>query len=170
LRGLFPPRTGTVPAECEKLPPSEWEDLQENLLTVTPEGAGQIVEDPQASNGQALRLQGTDGALEAKFTLPAHLEGRWRVHAVMRAEPAGDDPSAIVLGIYAWNLPGGGANEVYRVVAECPPNQAGAYRTFDLGVHRLQEGATLQVQPNGAGSYGKIKATWIDRFFLIAAE
>ena len=170
LRRLFPPRPEPVPVECEKLPHYEWEDIQEDRLTLTPQEAGQIVEDPGASNGQALRLEGADKSLEAKFTLPAHLEGRWRIHAVVRAQPAGDQPSAIVLGIYAWNMPSGNANEVYRVVAECPEEHTNEYRTFDLGVHRLKEGATIQVQPSGAGSYGEIRTTWIDRLFLIAAE
>jgi len=170
LRKLFPPRTGATPAECRGQPAYEWEDIQENLLSVTPKSAGEIVDDPKASNGKALRLQGSDHSLDAKLTLPAHLEGRWRVHAMARAEPAGEDPSAIVLGVYAWNMPGGNANEAYRLVAECLAGQGGEYRTFDLGVHRLKKGATIQVQPNGDGSYGQIKTTWIDRFFLVAAE
>ena len=170
LRGLFPPRTGGTPPECEGLAKYAWEDVQETMLTVTPEGAGEVVEDAKASNGKALRVEGGDHALEAKLTLPAHLAGRWRVHAVVRAEPAGAEPSAIVLGIYAWNMPSGNANEVYRLVEECAAGEADAYRTFDLGVHRLEKGATIQVQPNGDGSYGSIKTTWIDRFFLIGAE
>ena len=171
LRKLFPARTGTAPVECEGLQPYEWEDIQEGLLTVAPEqAAGEVVDDVKASNGKALRLAGADKALEAKFALPAHLEGRWRVHVVVRATPADDAPAAIALGVYAWNMPSGNANEVYRVIADCTREQAGEYRTIDLGVHRLDKGATIQVQPNGDGSYGTIEATWIDCIFLVAAE
>ena len=171
LRKLFPARTGTAPVECNSLQSWEWEDLQEGLLTVKPrEDAGKVVDDARASNGKAMRLSGPEKEQEAKFTLPAHLEGRWRVYAVVRAKPAGDEPTAIAIGVYAWNMPSGNANEVYRVIAEFPKEQAGEYRTFDLGVHRLKKGATIQVQPNGDGSYGKIEAAWIDRFLLVAAE
>ena len=88
----------------------------------------------------------------------------------MRAAPAGDEPAVVALGVYAWNMPGGNANEVYRVIADGPKEQAGEHPTFDLGVDRLKGGATIHVRPNGDGSYGRIEAAWIDRVFLIAAE
>ena len=66
---------------------------------------------------QRVALSGAASAVEAKFTLPTHLEGRWSVHVVVRAEPAGDEPSAIALGVYARNLPSGNANEARRVIA-----------------------------------------------------
>ena len=128
------------------------------------------MDDSHASNGKSFRLEGGASGLEARYTLAAHLDGRWRVHAVVRAAPDGDQPSAIVLGIYAWNMPSGNANEVSRVAAECPADKADTYRTFDLGVHRLEKGATINVQPGGDGSYGRTKTTWIDRLFLSRAE
>ena len=157
LRVLFPARTGDAPAECDGLQPYEWEDIQENMLTFKPrEEAGEIVADAMASNGKALRLAGDAPGLEAKFTLPQHLEGRWRVHAVVRAEPAAAEPSAIVLGVYAWNMPSGNANEVYRLVAECAPEQTGNYRTFDLGVHRLTQSAGAFREPHRTAAAGPV--------------
>jgi len=171
LRALFPPRSGPKPPQCEGLRPGEWEEIQEQRLEVLPAGgSSQIVDDPTASDGKALRLEGTDKALEGRFKLPQSLAGRWRVYVVLRAEPDGPDPAAVVAGIYAWNMPGGNANEVSRVTVECPPERSGEYQTIDLGVHRLMEGATVQVQPNGSGTYGRVKATWVDRLILVQAD
>jgi hypothetical protein len=94
------------------------------------------------------------------------LAGRWRVYAVLRSEPAGPTPSAAVAGIYAWNMPNGRANEVSRVVVPC----SAEYRTVNLGVHRLEKDATIQVQPKGAGAYGDVRTTYVDRFILVFEE
>jgi len=166
LRALFPARRGVTPAACQGLPAWRWEEVQEDRLTTTPQGGGTVVDDPAASDGKALKLAGDAPALEASLKLPAHLVGRWRVHVVLRAEAAGEAESAVVAGVYAWNLPSGNANEVSRVVVPC----GGGYQTVDLGVHRLEKDATIQVQPHGAGAYGKAGVTYVDRLFLVRAE
>ncbi len=166
LRVLFPARRGTTPVECGKLPPWAWEDIQEDRLTVVPEGAGAVVEDPAASDGKAVRLEGADPTLEVRFKLPAELAGRWRVYAVARAEAAGLEPSAVVAGIYAWNAAAARANEVSRLAVPC----AAAYQTVDLGVHRLEQDSTIQLQPRGAGAYGEVTCTFVERLFLVQAE
>ena len=166
LRDLFPARRGAAPPECQKLPAWAWEEIQEDRLTVTPETAATVVEDEAAGDGKALRLEGPAPSLEGRFKLPQHLAGRWRAYAVLRAEADGEQESAVVAGIYAWNRPDGGAGEVSRVVVPA----GGEYRTVDLGVHRLEKDATIQVQPNGAGAYGRVAATLIDRLFLVRAE
>ena len=166
LRVLLPPRRGAPPVECEKLPAWAWEEIQEDRLTVTPTAAGAEVDDTAASDGKALCLSGAVPALEARFKLPADLAGRWRVYAVLRAEAAGEAPAAVVAGVYAWNLPNGGANEVSRVVVPC----GAAYQTVDLGLHRLEKDATIQIQPQGMGAYGQVKATCVDRLFLVRAD
>ena len=169
LRKLWPPRSGRVPLLCERLPSYAWEDVQEDLLRrKSAEPGDAIVEDPEASDGKAMRLAGREAALEAQFELPDHLAGRWRVHVVLRAEPGGADAGAVALGVYARDRPDGAVQEVARHVAACPAAQADGYRTFDLGTHELAAGSTIWVQPNGAGSYGQIEATCIDRMFLIS--
>ena len=169
LRGLWPPRTGRVPPACESLEPWDWEDVQQDRLQRMPAAPDDpIVADPQASNGKAMKLTGSEVGLEARFELPEHLAGRWRVHGVLRAEPADDAEAAIALGIYARDLPDGAAREVARHVAAWAPGGEDGYRTFDLGVHDLGPGSTIWVQPNGAGSYGGITATYVDRLVLIA--
>lgn len=133
-------------------------------MTLTPAGDGpHVVDDPKASNGKALLLSGHETQLQAHYELPEHLAGRWRVYAVIRAQPKGAAPAALVMGIY-------NPNELCRLVVECPPDAAGDYRTFDLGVQQLAAGARIWIQPNGAGSYGQIEATGVDRFFLIRQE
>jgi hypothetical protein len=166
LRTPFPPRRGKTPAECDRLPAWAWEEIQEDRLTPSPAVAGAVTDDARASDGKALRLAGTDPAAEARFTFPADLAGRWRVYAVLRAEAAGDAPAAVVAGIYAWNRADGGANEVSRLAVPC----SAEYRTVDLGAHRLEKDATIQVQPQGVGGYGQVKATFVDRLFLIGAD
>jgi hypothetical protein len=163
---LFPSRQGRSPPQCEGLAPARWEEIAPSRLTVVPEGAGTVVDDPAGSSGKALQLQGSDPTLEGRFTVPQHLAGRWRIYAVVRADAATDAPSAIVAGVYAWNTPYGGANEVSRAVVPCGPE----YQTIDLGMHRLEKGATIQVQPHGAGAYGQVKTTDTDRLFPIRAE
>ena len=169
LRGLWPPRTGRVPPACESLEPWDWEDVQEDRLQRMPAAPDDpIAADPQASNGKAMELTGSEVGLEARFELPEHLAGRWRVHVVIRAEPAGDAEAAVALGIYARDLPDATAREVARHVAAWARGGEDGYRTFDLGVHELGPGSTIWVQPNGAGSYGEVTATCVDRLFLIA--
>ncbi|NLC57114.1 MAG: DUF4838 domain-containing protein [Armatimonadetes bacterium] len=164
LRTSLPPREGSTPPECDRLKPYEWEDLQETALVVSPNrDHGSVVDDPAASNGKALKLVGGGQELEARLELPAHLEGRWRVYVVARAQPKGEQPAGIALGIY-------NPRELCRLIGEFSPAEAGHYRTFDLGVRRLTPGAKIWVQPSGAGSFGEVEATWIDRVFLIAAE
>lgn len=166
LRTLFPPRPGPPPPACATLPPWAWEDIQAERLVVVPAGAGTVVDDPAASAGKALRLEGAEPTLEARFKLPAELAGRWRVYAVLRAESAGAVPSAVVAGIYAWNTASARAHEVSRLVVPC----TAAYQTIDLGIHQLEQDSTIQVQPRGAGAYGAVTCTFVDRLLLAQVE
>lgn len=171
LQDLFPPRPGSPPPECAELEPGAWEEIQAARLTASPtSAAATMVDDDAASDKRALRLRGTASELEAAFEVPAHLAGRWHVFVRLRALPATPEPAALVAGVYARDAATDTVNEVARAVVEIGPEPGAGYRTIDLGVCTLGPGSSIWVRPNESGSHGRLRATWIDRMFLVLPD
>ena len=87
-------------------------DIQEPLLKSVPADDAQVVDDPKASNGRALKLITTSEAAQAFYELPAvvargattaptDLGGLWRIYAVVRVDPASQPAS---IACYWWKL------------------------------------------------------------------
>ncbi len=166
LRPLFP-RAGKAPTEVRGLKSADWVDVQDNMMTLTPgSGSVALVDDPVASDGKAVKLSATSRAEEARFDLPAGLDGRWHIYMSARCEMSAGQDGTSVMGVYAKPA----AVEVARVYVDWTKLDSKKYNTIDLGVRDLQAGAQIWVQPRGAGSYGEVGPVFVDRLFLVRAR
>ncbi len=163
LRPLFP-RAGKAPVEVRGLRPSDWVDVQDNMMTPSPgSGSVTVVDDPKASDGKAVKLSAASRDEEARFDLPAGMDGRWHVYVSARCEMKAGQDGTSVMGVYAKPA----AVEIARVYVDWTKLDSNKYSTIDLGVRDLQPGAQIWVQPRGAGSYGEVGPVFIDRMFLV---
>lgn len=161
--------SGPPPELCKDLQPEQWEDIQQALFKLYGRGRlASFVEDPQASNGRAARMPGgqPDWAVQYPFTSELD-EGRfdtWRCYAVVRCEAKADTGPAFELGVY---------DPVERrplaTLTETLDNvQDGAYRVYDLGVHKLNRGTYFWVAP--PNNEQTVQAVYVDRFFIVGEE
>ena len=159
FRAAAPP-----PALCRDLPPERWIDFPDHLLNRSRPGEWTFeVEDPQASDGHALRMPGDhhEWALQSRFTRDLAAGSPWRCYVVARCEATAESGLAMTMGIYD-------ARERRSVVhrrIEVEEAAGSEYRVFDLGSHVLREDMYLWVAPPRRP--GEVESVYVDRVFLV---
>jgi hypothetical protein len=104
LRQAQNDKVAAVPAELQKLPRSDWFDLQEGEFQLHGNDRQvRLIDDPKASDGRAAWMSGDHRNWSIQATLNK-LPGadRWTIYAAVRIERGGDKGSAFACGV--WDL------------------------------------------------------------------
>lgn len=151
-------RVPPVPDICKGMPVSDWIDFQDLALR---RYAGEVVADPLASDGGAIKLPGKIPAWAVQLKLDnLPPEGQWRLYAVVRIDRGvgADAAKAFSCGIYP---PFG--NVKSPTVAEMSD---GAYHVIELpGEPAIADaGRGVWIAPPNSRA---IEALYVDRIFAV---
>ncbi len=152
------------PKECEGLPESDWLAVNDSRFTVREYGTlSKTVDDPKASDGKAAFMPGdhTKRSVCFFFKQGDLNEGdRWRCFVVARAEGTAKEGTAMRMGI--WDN-----REKKDIVDQgiSIKEATGKYKTYDLGVHEMSQGAQIWISPPNRP--GEVDGVYIDRMFFI---
>ncbi len=142
--------------EADQYVTLQWETYEEAFLT----GGAEMVDDPLASDGKAVRLAKYLSA--AKWYTRAHFTGKWRLYVQVRSDAKEMTDHAFEIqtqDMFIWPY----RATVQEVVPlkEVNPN---AYQTYDLGVHELKSGIHMRIRLTG------VIPLYVDRLFLVRAD
>jgi len=160
-------RPASPPPGCEDLPEDEWFDIQGDRFRHHRVGAWVTVQaDPKASDGIASRLAGNHREWAIQIPLTFDIVRRLgseglRCRLSVRCELRGTEGEAFTCGI--WDA------EEQRAVAMIGVTASeiggGEYRTYDLGVHDLDEQMYVWVAP--AANEANVPGVCLDRVWLV---
>ncbi len=152
-----------VPEMCKDLPESAWVDINDNEMHIVHQGRwGDIVDDPKASDGKAVRMPGDHYEWATSFPVEDGMfpKGPWRCYVVARCEATAEDGPAMTMGLYDSKEKKGVAHKQVDVGAA-----TGDYHVYDLGTHELRSGMYFWMAPPKRP--GEVQAVYVDRIFLI---
>jgi hypothetical protein len=161
-----PPPAATPPAKVAGLADSQWVDIQDREMSLHGAFNPARVDDPQASDGRAVRLTTNNTDWAAQYTIGRELQelggGKARWFVSIRAETKVPEGTACNIGIYdtVQRKTLGGLTVPIRQAAD------GKYHEYDLGVHALTSAAYIYVAP--ANNPEAVEAIYVDRIFAVA--
>jgi hypothetical protein len=161
-----PPPAATPPAKVAGLADSQWLDIQDREMSLHGSSRPERIDDPQASDGRAVRMttNHTDWAIQ--YTIGRELQelggGKARWFVSIRAETKVPEGTLCNVGIYdtVQRKTLGGLSVPIRQAAD------GKYHEVDLGVHQLTSAAYIYVAP--AKNPEAVEAIYVDRIFAVA--
>ncbi|NLS93816.1 MAG: DUF4838 domain-containing protein [Planctomycetaceae bacterium] len=163
LRRRFRP-VGPPPEACRGLPDDAWIDLQDNQFRLAEPGKwADMVDDPKASDGKAIRMPGDHYEWATSCPLSDDLAygNPWQCFVVARVEATAADGPAMTMGIYdSKNRKG--LSHLSVPIADVSD---GNYRVFDLGTHELNGQIYIWVAPPKRP--GEVQAVYVDRIYLV---
>lgn len=163
LQRRFRP-AGPPPEPCKDLLPEQWLDIQDNEFRLHRPGEyADVMEDPAASDGYAVRMPGGHHEWAASVSMSADFArgGAWRVYAEVRCEATAADGPAMTLGIYDGDQRRG----VTHRRLDVEDIRGEKYVTVDLGSHALTPGMYFWAAPPRRP--GEVEAVYVDRIFLV---
>ena len=162
-----------VPPECRDLPGDRWAAYEEDSLwLLRDKSLADIVADPAATNGFALKLAADHcqwaaylplhGLAEKKFTNNVEEIQRYIVNIAVRADADTNSGNALYFGVYSHNL---GQTMISKPVplAAC---RGGEYRIFSLPAMKLDNDIAIWISP-GNRPYGEMRAIYLDRITIV---
>jgi hypothetical protein len=162
-RAIPAAQRATPPPEAVGLAEDQWIDAQEGEMSLANAGVWvKLVDDPEASNGQAARMTTDHNQWAAQLAIPGDLGklGLWHCYAVVKVEATAKTGGAFDLGVY--DGPGGKSLSQRRVTIE----EAGTgYMTYDLGALKLVPGTYLWAAP--LNNPDAVTSVSVDRYFLV---
>jgi hypothetical protein len=162
----MPPPAATPPAKVAGLADSQWLDIQDREMALCGSSRLERLDDPQASDGRAIRMETNHTDWAVQYTVGRELQqlggGRARWFVSIRAETKAAEGTAVNIGIYdtVQRKTLGGLNVPIRQAAD------GKYHVYDLGVHKLTSAAYIYLAP--ANNPKAVDAIYVDRMFAVA--
>jgi len=157
---LYSAKPAPLPAEVRGLEPDQYVILQseehEEFLTT----GAELVDDPLASDGKAVRLAKYLSA--AKWFTRARFAGKWRCYVQVRSDAKEMTDNAFELqtfDMFIWPY-----RAIVQEVVPLKEVNPDAYQTYDLGVHDLRPGVNLRIRLTG------VIPLYVDRLFLVRAD
>lgn len=156
------------PAECRRLKPENWLDVQDNQFRLSTHGGPwvKLVEDPSASDGMAALMPGNHPQWAIQWPVSNDFAGTWRCLATVRCEAKATTGPAMSVGIYDSRA--GKSVVSRRITVEELSEKGKGYVTIDLGEHPLHGGMYFWAAPPNRAT--DVTAVFVDRFFLIRAK
>lgn len=165
LRERFPEQNEDLPIGYRGLNRLDWINVQESrTITGSNDGAETAVEDMNASDHKAIKLIANTPCSEAKLEIPSYWSGKYRILIELRSPDSGG-ATAVSASIFQKTGSGSDLMEMARkekLIGD-------TYEILDLGVHRLQAGASVRVQPNGSKE-GSPTVVLLDRILLLHSK
>jgi len=147
------------PVECQGLPREQWLDVQESSFHLYRPGEWtEVVDDPLASNGKAVRMPGSHFQWATQYDFTGPSSERTRVYLVIRVEANNNGGTAFTTGVY---------DVVTGIIEDTKINiedtSSDSYITYDLGLYDMNN-KYVYVAPPGNDD---ISSLYIDRMFFI---
>lgn len=156
---------GPPPEQCKGLPEDDWIDVQDNQFRLARPGHwAKIADDPQASDGKAVRMPGShfEWATSWPVSDDVAIGNPWHCYLVARCDAKAAKGPAMTMGIYDSQAKRGVVHRAAKIeeLAGKP-----GYQVFDLGMHKLASGMYFWVAPPKRPD--DVTAVWVDRIFLV---
>lgn len=157
---IYSAQPAALPEEVRGLEADQYVILQSDAHEEFLTGGAELVDDPLASDGKAVRLAKYLSA--AKWFTRARFTGKWRCYVQVRSDATEMTDNAFELqtfDMFIWPY----RSTVQEVVPlkEVNPD---AYQTYDLGVHELKSGVNLRFRLTSNIPF------YVDRVFLVRAD
>ncbi len=154
---LYSEKPSVLPEEVRGLREDQYVILQSDTYEEFLTGGAELVDDPLASDGKAVRLAVYLSA--AKWFTRARFTGNWRCYAQVRSEAKEMTDNAFELqtfDMFIWPY-----RSIVQEVVPLKQVKPDAYQTYDLGVHELKSGINLRFRLTGVIPF------YVDRIFLV---
>jgi len=154
---LYSEKPSVLPKEVRGLPEDQYVILQSEPYEEFLTGGAELVDDPLASDGKAVRLAKYLSA--AKWFTRARFTGKWRCYAQVRSEAKQMTDNAFefqTFDMFIWPY-----RSIVQEVVPLKKVSPDAYQTYDLGVHELKSGINLRFRLTGVIPF------YVDRIFLV---
>ena len=167
---------GSVPEECKNIPGDRWCTYEESSFTLLRDKSlGDIVADPNAANGFALKLAADHcqwatylplyGLAEKVYANGVEEVKKYKVYIRMRAEGKENFGNAIYFGVYSHNQ---GQTQLSKPVALAACNGK-EYKVFSLPARKMDNNIAIWISP-GNRPENELKYIYIDNITLIREE
>ncbi len=154
---------GPPPEQCRNLPQDQWVDIQDNEFRLAGSGdLAQMVDDPAASDGKAVRMPGNHVQWAVQYGISADIAALSPVHCyvAIRCDAKAPSGNACVVGLYDAKAK---AAVVQRVLTI--EETKDKYAVIDLGLHPVHDDMYIWVAPINNPS--EVNAVFVDRLFFI---
>lgn len=165
--------SATIPDFCKDLSERSWMELQEyDMNTYRLSELTFVVDDPNASNGRAVKMPGTHYEWALSWTFNRNLtlmkpvgkpsaEPSFHIYAYVRCDASVDNGSAMTAGVYDEKAKKSVAHRdvpVSKIKGE-------TYKVLDLGIVKYSDSEYLWFAPPKRP--GEVEAVYIDRVIIV---